>query len=87
MKEQRDDPTLRALYSQVLLADQVESAACGYFLQDSLLVRKWVPQGNCFVGDEIAQIVLLLREGPLYFRLLMMVWQVILGYEKLLTEF
>lgn len=32
--------------------------ARGYFLKHGLLVRKWVLQWDCFVGDEIVQIVL-----------------------------
>ncbi|CAB1449113.1 unnamed protein product [Pleuronectes platessa] len=38
VKEQQDDPTLQALYNQVLPDDEVESAAHGYFLQDGLLL-------------------------------------------------
>ena len=53
VKEQKDDPTLHALYNQLLPDDEVESAAQGYFLQDGLLVRKWVPQGECFMGMKL----------------------------------
>nr|XP_033966242.1 uncharacterized protein LOC117466868 [Pseudochaenichthys georgianus] len=57
-KEQKNDPTLQALYSQVLPDEEFRSAARGYFLQDGLLVRKWVPQGDCFMGEEVVQVVL-----------------------------
>jgi len=49
-KEQSNDPTLQALYSQALPDHEVDSAACGYLRQDGLLLSKWVPQGDCFVG-------------------------------------
>ncbi|KAI3359045.1 hypothetical protein L3Q82_015431 [Scortum barcoo] len=49
VKQQKNDPTLRALYNHILPEDEVESAPRGYFLQDDLLVRKWVPQGDSFV--------------------------------------
>nr|XP_033964458.1 uncharacterized protein LOC117465610 [Pseudochaenichthys georgianus] len=57
-KEQKNDPTLQALYSQVLPDEEFRSTARGYFLQDGLLVRKWVPQGDCFMGEEVVQVVL-----------------------------
>lgn len=50
-KEQRNFPIFQALYSQVLSDHEVDSAVCGYLLQDRLLLRKWLPQGDCFVGD------------------------------------
>jgi len=31
--------------------------AHGYFLQDGMLVRKWIPHGNDFAGDPIMQVV------------------------------
>lgn len=31
--------------------------AHGYFLEDGMLLRKWLPQGERFVGDAIFQIV------------------------------
>jgi len=51
LKEQKQDPTLQALYQQVLQHDEVESAALGYFLQDGLLVRKWC----CLPGEFLFQ--------------------------------
>lgn len=42
-----------------MVADvELESSACGYFLQYGLLVRKWVKHGESFVGDPIIQVVL-----------------------------
>lgn len=35
----------------------MRDSACGYFLEDAMLVRKWV-QCSGFVGDPVLQIVL-----------------------------
>lgn len=29
----------------------------GYFLQDGMLVRKWIPHGSDFAGDSVIQVV------------------------------
>lgn len=44
VKEQQADSSLKELFDSVLSAEEARSAANGYFLQDGLLVRKWVPQ-------------------------------------------
>ena len=49
---------------QVLPDHEVESAACGYFLKNGLLVRKSVPHGECFVGDDMVQVVLPAKLRP-----------------------
>lgn len=50
--EQRVDPSLETL--SVLSAGQVKkNVASGYFLQDGILVRKWLTHGEDFVGDPI----------------------------------
>ncbi len=41
----------------VLLGDEMENAAHGYFLQNELLVRKWVPYEGSFVGEPVFQFV------------------------------
>lgn len=56
--EQQADPSLRALFEQVLPADEVQSHSRGYFMHDALLTRKWVPYGGSFIGDPVIQIVL-----------------------------
>lgn len=61
VRDQREDFTLCDLFSQVLSGGEVESATQGYFLQEGLLVRKWIPQAECFVGDEVIQIVVPLK--------------------------
>ena len=65
--EQQADLSLKSLFDQVIPEAEMESNARGYFLQDGLLVRKWVPHGEGFVGDPILQIVLpaKLRESVL----------------------
>ncbi len=65
--QQQEDPFLQELMSQVRSASEIMSAAHGYFLQEGVLVRKWLPQGECFAGEAIFQIVIpdQLRDGVL----------------------
>lgn len=39
------------------MSEKVEDASHGYLLRDDLLVRKRVPQRDCFVGEEMLQTV------------------------------
>ena len=55
--EQRADSSLEGLFDMVLPEDEVKNNSHGYFLLNELLVRKWVPHGDDFVGDPIIQIV------------------------------
>uniref|UniRef100_A0A3B4TE40 Gypsy retrotransposon integrase-like protein 1 n=1 Tax=Seriola dumerili TaxID=41447 RepID=A0A3B4TE40_SERDU len=55
--EQRADPSLEGLFDMVLSGDEVQNNSHGYFLLKELLVRKWVPHGDDFVGDPIIQVV------------------------------
>lgn len=54
---QKADPSLSRLFENVFSGEQVQSAAHGYFIQDGLLVRKWVPCFGDVVGEPIFQIV------------------------------
>ena len=67
VQEQQGDAALTELFQQVRPVEEMESVAHGYFLEDDLLVRKWLPQGERFVGDAIFQIVVpsKLRDGIL----------------------
>uniref|UniRef100_A0A8P4GQ49 Gypsy retrotransposon integrase-like protein 1 n=1 Tax=Dicentrarchus labrax TaxID=13489 RepID=A0A8P4GQ49_DICLA len=56
--EQQADPSLKVLFEQVRPENAVLDSACGYFLQDALLVRKWVQHSESMVGDPVFQIVL-----------------------------
>ena len=56
-REQRADRSLDELFGSVLTPREVKSVASGYFLQDGILMRKWVPHGEDFVGDSIFQVV------------------------------
>lgn len=56
-REQQVDPTLKELFDSALPAGEGISLARGYFIQNGLLVRKWVPHGESFVGDAMVQIV------------------------------
>lgn len=46
------------MYDQVRPDGEVEDSAYGYFLQNSLLVRKWTSHRGNVVGDPIFQLVL-----------------------------
>lgn len=67
VQEQQGDAALTELFQQVRPVEEMESVAHGYCLEDDLLVRKWLPQGERFVGDAIFQIVVpsKLRDGIL----------------------
>lgn len=47
--------------------EEMESVAHNCFLEEGMLVRKWLPQGDKFVGDARFQIVVptKLRDGIL----------------------
>lgn len=55
--EQRADPSLGRLFEAVLTTEDGRSATSGYLLQEGLLVRKWSPYGEGFVGKPMVQIV------------------------------
>lgn len=67
IQEQQNDPNLFEVFQQVRPVAEMESVAHGYFLEDGMLVRKWLPQGDGFVGDAKFQIVVptKLRDGIL----------------------
>ncbi|KAG1933868.1 gag-pol fusion protein [Pimephales promelas] len=54
---QKEDSTLSELFAGVLPAEEQHSAARGYFVQDGLLVRKWMPQTKEIFEDPVFQIV------------------------------
>ncbi|KAK7895222.1 hypothetical protein WMY93_020547 [Mugilogobius chulae] len=54
---QKADPSLSVLFENLLSGVQVQSAAHGYFLQDGLLMRKWVPCYGDVVGEPTFQFV------------------------------
>ncbi|KAI2646937.1 Retrovirus-related Pol polyprotein [Labeo rohita] len=54
---QQEDPTLAPLFSAVLPPDDVQSAATGYFLQDWMLLRKWMAHNEIRGGELVVQIV------------------------------
>ena len=57
VKSQHTDPSLSKQFDSVLTGDKIENVAHGYFLQEELLVRKWVPCDGGFVGEPVFQIV------------------------------
>ncbi|KAK0143189.1 Retrovirus-related Pol polyprotein from transposon 412 [Merluccius polli] len=42
-KEQRNDPSLATLFSEVMSDEDIEQSPHGYFLRDGVLMRKWRP--------------------------------------------
>ena len=42
-KEQKNDPSLSMLFSEVMSDEDIEQSPHGYFLRDSVLMRKWRP--------------------------------------------
>lgn len=57
MRSQKADLSLSALWDEVLSTDVVRDVAMGYFVQEDLLVRKWVPCLGDSVGEAIFQVV------------------------------
>uniref|UniRef100_A0AAQ5ZP60 Gypsy retrotransposon integrase-like protein 1 n=1 Tax=Amphiprion ocellaris TaxID=80972 RepID=A0AAQ5ZP60_AMPOC len=55
--EQRADASLSDLFDQVQPTQEAKSSASGYFLQDEVLVRKWIPQRTDLLGTPIFQTV------------------------------
>lgn len=56
-EEQRSDLSLAELFNSAVRDDHVSNIARGYFIQDGMLLRKWVPHGDDFVGYPIIQVV------------------------------
>ncbi|XP_039504978.1 uncharacterized protein LOC120460978 [Pimephales promelas] len=56
-QEQKLDPSLHTLFESLMSPDEIRHVAQGYFLQDGMLVRKWIPHGSDFAGDPILQVV------------------------------
>lgn len=63
-QEQEEDLSLKELFQQVHPSDELENAVPGYFHKDGLLVRKWLPQSDSFVGDAIFQVIIPIRLRP-----------------------
>lgn len=57
ISEQKADSSLSDLFDQVQPSSEIQNSASGYFLQDEVLVRKWVPQGFDVLGNPVFQII------------------------------
>lgn len=57
IKEQASDPTLKELFDRVMSKEDLKSVAQGYFLNDSMLVRRWVPHSGGLLGEPAYQVV------------------------------
>ncbi len=56
-REQHSDSSLAELFALVFSDSDVPDVARAYFVQDGLLLRKWSPHGEDFVGDPVVQVV------------------------------
>ena len=57
IKAQKSDVSLSSLWDQVVPRHQVGDVAQGYFVQDGMLVRKWLPCDEDVVGAPVFQVV------------------------------
>ncbi len=57
IKEQKADVTLNELFDRVVPYVTIVNLPSGYYLEEDVLVRKWVPHGECVIGDPVLQIV------------------------------
>ncbi len=57
IKEQKADVTLTELFDRVVPYVTIVNLPSGYFLEEDVLVRKWVPHGEFVIGDPVLQIV------------------------------
>ncbi len=58
MEEQRSDSTLAELFQSVRPLTEVKDLAQGYFIENGVLLRKWVPHGEGFMGEPVYQVVI-----------------------------
>lgn len=56
--EQKADHSLDVVFEQVHSPEEVKNSSQGYFLHNGLLLRKWLPYNDRFVGDPVVQVVL-----------------------------
>ncbi len=57
IKEQKADVTLTELFDRVVPYVTIVNLPSGYYLEEDVLVRKWVPHGEFVIGDPVLQIV------------------------------
>ncbi|KAK0154199.1 Pro-Pol polyprotein [Merluccius polli] len=57
VQEQCNDVSLKEIFERVLPASEISNVATGYFLHNSLLIRKWVPVSEDGVKNDVYQIV------------------------------
>lgn len=54
---QREDPSLKEMFSEVLAPEEVASAMSGCFVEDGLLLRKWLSGREVPIGEPYEQVV------------------------------
>lgn len=58
IEEQMKNSTLAELFQSVRPVSEVKDLAQGYFIEDGVLFRKWVPHGEGFMGEPVYQVVI-----------------------------
>lgn len=61
LREQEADSSLQELRDGVCPALEVRNRLCCYLIQNGVLLRKWTPQLENFVGDSVYQVVVPVR--------------------------
>ncbi len=56
-KEQRSDSSLDELFQSVVSPVEVDNVARGYLVHDGVLLQKYIPHKDDFVGDPVFQVV------------------------------
>lgn len=49
---------MKGLFKQVSPIEDFKNASQGYFVQNDLLLRKWVPHADNVLGEPVLQIVI-----------------------------
>uniref|UniRef100_A0A3B5QLU2 Gypsy retrotransposon integrase-like protein 1 n=1 Tax=Xiphophorus maculatus TaxID=8083 RepID=A0A3B5QLU2_XIPMA len=60
-QEQRSDPTIQHLFQSALPAEEMQNHAHGYFVENKVLLRKWMPCGDDVIGQPVYQVVVPLK--------------------------
>lgn len=56
-KEQRVNSSLDELFQSAVIPAEVYNIAHGYFVHSEVLLRKWFPHKDDFVGEPVFQVV------------------------------
>lgn len=57
--------TLKSLFEKVVVNDDIQNRAGGYYIKVQVLLRQWSPHTNCYVSDPVVQVVVPMKLHPL----------------------